>query len=94
METATTVPEAITSGPRLGVITDVEIDSRFTFRKLRPGQGPRYDAIWAGARAYAYSLRELCPASPELIRALDSLDHVVWEANAAVARHYETGSTR
>jgi hypothetical protein len=65
-----------------------ELALRFTFIKLRPGQAPRFDAIWEGALAYAHRLVELCPPSAELSDAIKALEIVVYQANAAVARRY------
>ncbi|QXE36219.1 hypothetical protein KQY30_20190 [Streptomyces sp. GMY02] len=66
---------------------DLNIEARFTYHPPQPGQVETYERIRAGGRAFAELLAELCPASPELTRAVNAVDDAVLLANAAVARH-------
>ena len=63
------------------------INHRFTYHAPFGSQTARYERVREIARRAALELAELCPRSRELSLALDHLDQVVFNANAAIARH-------
>ncbi|MGW2260264.1 Acb2/Tad1 domain-containing protein [Streptomyces sp. NPDC001780] len=66
---------------------DLNIENRFTYPPPVGNQPERYEQIRAGGRTFAELLAEVCPASPELTRAVNAVDEAVMLANAAIARH-------
>lgn len=65
---------------------DLDLENRFTYHAPGPGQPERYERVRAGGLALAELLEETCPSSPELTRAVNSIDDAVMLANAAIAR--------
>lgn len=63
-----------------------ELLRRFTYHPPKDDQAPRYVELRALAHALAEEIVMSCPASRERERALDGLDHVLMDANAAIAR--------
>ncbi len=70
-------------------IYDVELVERFTYHPPRDGQAEVYERVRAAGLEFARLLNSYVPISPELNRAVDSIDLAVMLANAAVARHWE-----
>lgn len=65
----------------------MDLKNRFTYHQPKAGQAKKYTQIRAFAHEYATLLVNLCPQSPELIRAIDKLEEAVMLANASIARH-------
>ena len=65
----------------------LRIEDRFTYHAPSPDQIPRYEFIRGEAKLLASTLYELCPSSPELTQAINSLDQAVMWANASIARN-------
>lgn len=63
------------------------IEQRFTYHPPKGDQPERYGQVRAAALEFANLLVKLCPQSRELDNALDGLDVVVMQANAAIARN-------
>ncbi len=68
-------------------MTKDEIENRFTYHPVKPGQQEKYVAIRAKALELALLINELTPASREQSLAIGSLEEVTFYANAAIARH-------
>ncbi len=64
-----------------------EIHNRFTYHAPTDSQAGRYQRIRYEAGQLARTFASLCPACPELDRAIDKIDEAVMLANAAIARH-------
>lgn len=65
----------------------LRLDDRFRQHAADSGKLVKYDRIRLAGRQFAELLAELCPSSPELTLAVNSVDLAVMQANAAVARH-------
>lgn len=63
-----------------------ELDIRFTFHPVQPGQAERYEAIRAKAREFAALVVELTPESREQSLSITAIEEAVSCANAAIAR--------
>lgn len=61
--------------------------SRFTFHAASQKQAEKYQEVRQWGHDLALLFHRLCPASPELDRAVDFIDQAVMHANAAIARH-------
>jgi hypothetical protein len=66
---------------------DHELVQRFTCHPPQPGQPELYEMVRAAGLEFACLLNAYCPGSRELSLAIDSVDHTVMLANAAIARH-------
>lgn len=65
-----------------------QLQHRFTYHPLQPGQAEIYERVRAGGLDFARLLNAYVPDGPELARAIDAIDQAVMLANAAVARHW------
>ena len=68
------------------MITESELDTRFSYHAPDEWQVERYQEIREEAREFADLLVRYCPNSRELSLAMTHLDSVVMFANAAIAR--------
>lgn len=67
---------------------DVDLEKRFTYHApTGSSQVNRYAQIRNKAKAYAYELKQMTPASREQSLALTHLEDAVFWANAAIARN-------
>jgi hypothetical protein len=64
------------------MITPQELQTRFTYHPLKPGQSEVYDKAHELAQLFA----TVCPESRELALAHTNLEQAVMWANAAIAR--------
>lgn len=64
---------------------DADVESRFTFHPVQPGQAERYQKIRDTAKEFAYLLLESVPAGRERALALTHLQEVSMWANAGIA---------
>ncbi|MFO0383256.1 MAG: hypothetical protein ACK506_16255 [Pirellula sp.] len=64
-----------------------DIEHRFTYHPPSGNQAERYQHIRDKAKEFAYLMDQFCPASREQENALTYLEHAVFWANAAIARH-------
>ena len=69
------------------MLTDEELEKRFTYHPPKGDQAQRYAEIREMAKEFAVALALRCPESRELSLALTSLEDVVYRANAAIARN-------
>lgn len=67
-------------------IDDAELDIRFTFHPVQPGQAERYEAIRAKAREFAALIVATTPESREQSLAITAIEEAVYHANGAIAR--------
>lgn len=63
-----------------------DLDNRFTFHPVKPGQPDLYEMIRDIAKSYAEFIVENTPAGREQALALTKIEEAVFWANAAVAR--------
>lgn len=70
--------------------TREEIRNRYGYHKPVGDQASRMAAVRQHCEALAVELVALCPSSRELSSALSSLDLVMFQANAAIARNEGT----
>jgi hypothetical protein len=63
------------------------IDNRYTYHPPKNDQSDRYEQIRTAAKAFALTINELCPPSPERANAKDRIDEAMMWANASIARH-------
>lgn len=68
------------------MITPQELQTRFTYHPLKPGQSEVYQNIRDKAHELAQLFAQLCPESRELALAHTNLEQAVMWANAAIAR--------
>lgn len=64
-----------------------QIERVFTYHPVKPGQQERYILLRERAKALAYQIVELTPASREQSLALTKLEEVIMHANSAIARY-------
>jgi len=64
-----------------------DIDARFTFHPVQPGQAERYAAMRSMGRDLAHAIVDATPPSREQSTALTKLQEVIMWANAAIAIH-------
>ena len=69
------------------MITNEELESRFTYHAPKNDQTARYISIREKAKELAYMIDELCPKSRERSLAFTKLDETVMWANASIARN-------
>lgn len=69
---------------------DSDLENRFTYHAPKDAiQVEKYARIRDIAKNYAYTIKEMTPASREQSLALTHLEECVFWANAAMARHGE-----
>jgi hypothetical protein len=68
------------------MLSDAEIENRFTYHKPVGDQPQRYEALRNKAKELALMIRDLCPDSRERSHALTQLEDTVMWANASIAR--------
>lgn len=66
--------------------TNKELENRYTHHAPVQDQTERYQIIRSECLRLAKRIVKLTPASPEQDRALDALDIVMFNSNAAIAR--------
>ena len=64
-----------------------ELSDRFTYHPPTDQQIKAYGSLRTRAKEMAFLIEELCPDSEEKAAAFASLDLVVMNANASIARH-------
>lgn len=69
------------------MISQEELESRFTYHPPKDGQPQRYQEIRSAGLLLARLLNAECPASREASLALTHLEQAVMWANAAIARN-------
>ncbi len=69
------------------LLTQTEIDNRFTYHKPFGNQSQRYEEIRLQARNFVLALVDMCPESRELSLAITNLEQCVFWANASIARN-------
>jgi hypothetical protein len=69
------------------MITQDQIESRFTYHPPKPGQVERYAAIRDKAKEFALFLVANTPESREQSLAITHLEDAVYCANASIARN-------
>lgn len=62
------------------------LDKIFTYHSPKDDQAERYQLLRKSAKELAHLIAVLTPSSDEQSRALDALENVVFNANAAIAR--------
>lgn len=67
-----------------------DLDRLFTYHAPKADQPKRYVAIRAAAKAFATTICDNCPSSPERTLALRDIQRAVMMANASIAVN-ETG---
>lgn len=68
------------------MVTETELQKRFTYHAPKPDQPEKYEEIRKHARQLATLIVMLTPESREQSVSLTKLDEVVMWANAAIAR--------
>lgn len=71
----------------IGVKLAMDLNNRFRFHEVKPGQAEQYEKIRENAKGLAWLICEECPESRERSLALTYLEQAVFNANAAIARH-------
>jgi hypothetical protein len=66
---------------------DAELENRFSYHTPNATQIPRYNEIREAVKQLAYTIKKLTPTSREQAVALNHLDQVMFNANAAIARN-------
>lgn len=69
------------------MITEADIENRYTYHAPKMTQVPTYNEIREAAKVFAYLLLERTPSSREQSLAFTKLDECVMFANAAIARN-------
>lgn len=70
------------------VPADIDLENRFTYHAPKDAaQVEKYARIRGIAKGYAYTIKQMTPASREQSLALTHLEESVFWANAAMARH-------
>lgn len=69
------------------MITQEELDNRFTYHAPKDGQPEKYTELRDMAKAFAEKIVELTPGSREQALALTHLEQATMWANAAIARN-------
>lgn len=69
------------------MMTNEELESRFTYHAPKDGQPERYERIRYKAKMLAAYINENCPESREKSLALTKIEEAVMWANAAIARN-------
>lgn len=69
------------------MITQEELDNRFTYHAPKDGQPEKYTELRDMAKAFAEKIVELTPGSREQALALTYLEQASMWANAAIARN-------
>jgi hypothetical protein len=64
---------------------DLDIDNTFSYHAPTPEQLPKYEALRAGAKAFAQVIVEQCPPSADRTAAVRKLREAVMTANASIA---------
>lgn len=73
--------------PQFTKPTNEQLSQRYDYHPPKEDQKERYEKLRAAAKAYATTIRDLTPCSPEQTRALNAVDEAGWLANAAIARN-------
>jgi hypothetical protein len=69
----------------MGQVTPANLDDVFSYHAPRPDQIPHYEAIRAGARAFAKIILEHTAPSADQSDAIRSVRNAVMTANASIA---------
>lgn len=69
------------------MITNEELESRFSYHAPKDGQLERYERIRNKAQMLAAYINEKCPESREKSLSLTKIEEAVMWANAAIARN-------
>lgn len=69
------------------MISQDDIDKRFTYHAPKPGQAEKYTRIRVWAKDLADAINAMCPDSREKSLALTALEESVMWANASIARN-------
>lgn len=68
-------------------MSNLDLDTRFTYHPPKPGQPEIYKQLRDTAKEFAKSIEALAPPCREQSLAITHLEEVVFWANAAIARH-------
>ena len=69
------------------LISDKDLENRFTYHKPFGDQPQRYEQLRAKAKELAKLIRDTCPHSRERSVALTELESAIMWANASIARN-------
>lgn len=69
------------------MLSNEDINNRFTYHPLKPGQPDIYQDLRDEAKKLAYQINDKCPESREKSLAVTKLEEAIMWANASIARH-------